>query len=204
MLRDESDNNSYGEEKQKELFAEFETQSMKRQGHAFRREMAFRKKIVLNLSYENLVILFIAVIMLMVVFFSLGVENGKRVALKNIVPLTAEAFHGTPEQGKTIVREEAGTANIKDTGKPDTDRAAGETGNAETSLYTIQVVAFKKEANARKEISLLKKEWREVFIIPTNDWQQVCVGRYESKEDTQKDFDILKNEYPTCYIRKIE
>lgn len=208
MIRKDDDKKGHPGEIQNELFAEFETQGSKRAGSIFRHDMAFRKRIVLTLSYENMVMLFIIVIMLTVVFFSLGVEKGKRVALKNPAPVTAEAYHRKPDrQELRVPAEETGLTEKSPTGEPDTRQPVEEEKEARSAplgTYTIQVVAFKKEKSAQKEIELIKRKGHEAFMIPTKDWFQVCVGRYANTEEARGDLDELKSNYPTCYIRKIE
>ena len=66
------------EEKQSEFFSEFQTAEAKKSDLPFRKNMAAGKRVALNLSYENIVLVFIGFIMLAVIFFSLGVEKGKR------------------------------------------------------------------------------------------------------------------------------
>lgn len=80
MIRDiGSTNNAQGD--QGELFPEFQAAGRNKFAH-LKKEMALGKKMVLSISYENLVLFFIVLIMLIVVFFSVGVEKGKRVAIK--------------------------------------------------------------------------------------------------------------------------
>ena len=69
------------QEGQGELFPEFQGARRNKFAH-LKKEMALGKKMVLSISYENLVLFFIILIMLIVVFFSLGVERGKRAAIK--------------------------------------------------------------------------------------------------------------------------
>ena len=80
MSKDTGNINSV-QEGQGELFPEF--QAARRNKFAYlKKEMALGKKMVLSISYENLVLFFIILIMLIVVFFSMGVERGKRAAIR--------------------------------------------------------------------------------------------------------------------------
>lgn len=201
---------SYNEEKQGELFVEFQAQSTKKPHYFFRRDIALGKKITLNLSYENFVLFFIVIIMLLVVFFSLGVEKGKRVALRGI---EAEAYSRAPELIKIEESLEKKRTEVADDAIDKNDESlvteTGEIiekkeGDVFLKPYTIQVVAFKNEENAEKEMQRLKNEGYEVFILPSKGWFQVCIGRYTNRGESKEDFDILKNRYPSCYFRKIE
>lgn len=203
------DNLNYVEEKQGEFFSEFNSTSEKKPGNISRYSHALRKKTAFSISYENLVFASIIVIMLMVVFFSLGVEKGKRVKIKNYVAATAEPFDSTKEKEVSAALKEIGAEISKpeDVNKPSgSGIAEPEIGNAAIpgKPYTIQVVAYKNEKNAKNEIEQLKAEGYDAFILPSKEWFQVCVGRYANKEESKKDFDTLRNRYPTSYFRRIE
>ena len=176
----------YTREEQGELFTEFQATKAKKPAHPLRRGMVFGKKFAFNLSYENIVLLFIAFIMLLVVFFSLGVEKGKRIILHTKI---------SPAETPQIIEEPeiVETDEITEKKLP------------EPSLkpYTIQVVAFKKEEKARQATERLKNDGYKAFVIPSKEWLQVCVGRYINKEESKKDFADLKKMYPTSYFRKI-
>jgi len=201
---------SYAKEKQGELFAEFETLSTKKRSYFFRQEMTLEKKIILNLSYENLILFFIVFIMLLVIFFSLGVEKGRRSALRTgqiivdkSAPNVIEKKMPIEEKKVEIVTSE--TVQMKEAEGTKTSKATDEkVTEVSGKYYTIQIIACKKEEYAKKEIERLKNEGYDAFIIPFNDWMQICVGKYASIEESKKDLDILKKRYPTGYIRKIE
>ena len=184
----------YTREEQSELFAEFQTSKPEKPSYSFRKGMVFGKKFTLNLSYENIVLLVIVLIMLLVIFFSLGVEKGKRInTVETGREIEEELVFEIPEvKEMEIIIEEAKVIEEKVIEVVQKPRP-----------YTIQVIAFKNEKKANKEIALLKNKGYETFIISSNEWLQVCVGQYANREELYKDFDALKNNYPTCYVRKI-
>ncbi len=200
-----------GREKQGELFAEYEVSSFKKPTHLIKRDMAFGKKMILRFSYENVVLLFIVFIMLAVLFFSLGVERGKRMAKQgsgwprkpsaNIVPQNAD------EEKRFDCIEQPIAETYQDTLKEtveETERHIQNISVQTVKPYTIQVISFKKEANVEREMERLKKDGYEVFTIPAREWFQICVGRYANKKDSEKDLNALKKRYPTCYVRRID
>ena len=212
-------------EKQSEFFAEFQASGIKKPAYFFRQDFLIRKKINLNISYENFVLMFIVFIMLLVIFFSLGVERGKRIT-RFSGSATALNVLSTPDSDRettdVVVKEykdytsnENVFSNDKNvssnivTGTAKTENVTEEVGKETTlsrGLYTIQVIAFKKEENAKKEIVRLEGEGYEVFAIPSpsREWTQVCVGRYPSKDDSKDDLEALQKRYPSSYIRKIQ
>ncbi len=76
---------------QGELFPEFRASDAGKFAH-FKKEMALGKKIVLSVSYENLALLLIALIMTLVIFFSLGVEKGRGMAVRSTRPVITAGF----------------------------------------------------------------------------------------------------------------
>lgn len=210
MLQKNDEHPNYTKEKQGEFFSEFEAPSIKKRSYFFRQEIALGKKIMLNLSYENLILFFIVFIMLLVIFFSLGVEKGRRIALKTEQTIIDRGVQKVIEKKAPAEEKkvETITSKIDKTKEVESTKTNKTTEEkiTEVSLkpYTIQVIAFKKAEYAEKEMERLKNEGYDVFMIPSNEWIQVCVGKYANKEESKKDFDILKKKYPTCYIRKIE
>lgn len=164
------------QEGQGELFPEFQASGRSRFAY-LKKEMALGKKIVVSVSYENLVLFFIVLIMLIVVFFSLGVERGKRAAIKWAVTNTDKA--GKRER----VRPKADDAAFKP--------------------YTIQILVTKKIEDAQTEAARLSSMGYGAFIIQSRAGHHVCVGRYASAADTNEDLPALKARYPDCYPRKI-
>ena len=203
MKRNDEEYINYTSEKQGELFAEFQGAKVKKAGHSLRSNMMFGKKVILALSYENIVLLLIGFIMLLVIFFSLGVEKGKAIVAD--VPETAEKQRPETEKNEAAIPE---TPEMEPVENPEIAEGgkSAEEGVIDAALkpYTIQVASFKNEKDAKKEIERLKDDDCEAFAIRSNNWLQVCVGRYANKKESGKDFEILKNRYPTCYFRKIE
>lgn len=210
MRRKSDERPSYSRGKQGELFAEFPAARTKKTGHFFRQDIAFGKKITLNLSYENLVLFFIIFIMLLVVSFSLGVEKGRGLIVGNDKVRTTGHIHKAvakkapaTEEKNEIILSEKGGSNMPEI-VVSSEIIENKIIEASTKPYTIQVIAFKKEdRRVEIEIERLKKEGYEVFIMPSKEWAQVCVGRYANKKSSTEDLGILRKRYPTCYIRKI-
>ncbi len=89
-------NANHTNEGQGELFPEFRASDEGRFAH-FKKEMALGRKMVISVSYENLALFFIALIMAVVIFFSLGVEKGRGMAVKSLRPaLTAGLAENRP------------------------------------------------------------------------------------------------------------
>lgn len=180
----EDNNTNYSKEKQAEFFSEFQASGNNKFAY-FKKEMALGKKMVLSVSYENLALFFIVLIMVVVIFFSLGVERGKGIAVKNMRARTT-----------TSAGEAADEKTPTDAGKKSADIAF--------KPYTIQIMAVKKMEEAKQETARLNSMGYRTFIIQSNAWYHICTGRYASTAELNNDLAAIKQKYPNCYIRKIK
>ncbi len=177
---------------QGELFSEFEIKGPKRPRYALKRDLLFGRRVILNLSYENITFFLILFIMLLVTFFAFGVEKGKRTARTELAPdftLRMKQPTAHPEPVATeipLVSEDAGGEKPDSGGTP----------------YTIQVISFKSQKNADREITRLQNQGFEAFVIQSGEWRQICVGRYKDREDAASDIEILQKRYPGAYLRQ--
>jgi cell division protein FtsN len=187
-------------EEQKEFFQEFG--KPKKGIERLMRRYIPSKRFFVTLSIENMVLSTITVIMVVVAAFSLGVERGKRIARTEKIKVDIES-------------REAGAADVapKETIMPEllpkeTPKEKEEAPKKAKVLvkkkgkYAIQVVSFKNEARAKKKIEEFKEDGFDAFIIPAENWFQICVGRYATTEEAKTDLNRLKADYKDCFIRK--
>ena len=127
----------------------------------------------LSLSYENIIFLIIAFVMSSIIFFSLGVEKGRRDI----------GYLGTrgEEKGERIQNSEQ---KIQD-------------------KYIIQLAAFKKAEPAKQELARLKKDGYKADIKKSGDYYQVYIGGFTQERNAQKLIKKLKENYEDCYIKKV-
>lgn len=179
----ENNNINYSKEGQAEFFSEFQASGRNKLAY-FKKEIALGKKMVLSISYENLALFLIILIMVVVVFFSLGVERGKRIAIKNM--RTWAMPHADKAAKKALPTEDNAIA-WQTINKP----------------YTIQIMAVKKIAEAEQETARLNSGGYKAFIVQSGSWYHVCVGRYVSTAELANDLAAIKVKYPDCYVRKM-
>lgn len=184
----ESDPINYSKEEQGEFFSEFQASGGNKFAY-FKKEMALGKKMVLSISYENLVLFFIVLIMLVVVFFSLGVEKGKRVAAKYMRTWAAAHAKGAAE---------------KKEGRENPEESSGKSADLQFKPYTIQVMAVKKIEEAQREVARLNDAGYKAFIVQSSAWYHVCAGRYINAAESSKDLAAIKEKYPASYIRNLK
>ena len=181
---------NYNREGQGELFPEFKASESRRFAY-FKKEFAFGKKMVLNISWENLVLTAIVLIMLIALSFSFGVEKGKRLAIKNervLAPVYSDkSQEKEPAAGlRAYPAESAPKAEEKLVG-----------------AYTIQIMALKKSDDIQKEIVRLNRAGYDAFAVSSGSWHHVCIGRYATPADANRDLRSIKQRYPDSYVRKI-
>lgn len=176
---------------QSELFEEFIKPEKKREiqkSHPIVR----RYRLFLNISYEQLVFFVIALIMIMVLVFSLGVERGKSL-LETPAPVEPEIARepeielpSSTEIQKEVVLKPPPQEIIKKVSKP----------------YTIQVATYRQKKSAKKELENLRKRGLDSYIISNNGKYEVCVGEYVDRDSAKKNIKRLKKDYKDCFLRR--
>lgn len=192
-------------ERQPELFQEFSGDT---EGAKVRRRRSlkpFLTKWQFTFSIEHLIISAILIIMLNVIFFALGVEQGKRnskvtisasyVQEQEVVAETYQTAKELESEDK-LEAEEALSQAVEESEVKEAD--------IEEELgYTIQVASFKSEASADKEAVRLKQQGFFVKVIPSGNYKVVCVGNFPSREKANQNLSKLKKIYNDCFVRRL-
>ena len=140
-------------------------------------------KIVVSLSYENVIILSIGLIMLLIAGYCLGVEKGKHRA----------QFKSEPVKSKPASRPEA------EKKMPEAEKKM-EAGVAAKN-YTIQVATFRNTASVKQELARLNKRGYQPFVVNRGEFSELCVGNYQNKDEAYRDLKKLKKTYADSYLR---
>lgn len=177
---------------QKELFEEFVEVEKRRH---FKPMLHSKPGRSFNLSYEYLVFILIAFIMIAVISFSLGVEKGKSIGLKR-ASLKAEVRSQSIEQTEPLPK-----AVPNGSGKEAEDKV--EESAPAKSGYTIQVASYVKKEVAEREADSLKKKGYNAFAMPSGRYYIVCVGKFSDIKKASSEKDRLRRLYSDCYIKKI-
>ncbi|MBU4377130.1 MAG: SPOR domain-containing protein, partial [Candidatus Omnitrophica bacterium] len=162
---------NYTKQDQGELFPEFKPSGGGKFAY-FKKDFTLGKKMVLTISWENLVLFSIVLIMLLALFFSMGVEKGKRLTAKEMRIPAPAAY-----PSKAEIKEPVSAGEVKRTpsvnASPVSEKISGP--------YTIQVMALKKIEDTQKEVARLSAAGYEAFLISSGSWHQVCIGRYATQ-----------------------
>jgi len=193
------------EKYQKELF-EFESpkKAAPRFGNIFP-----RTDFAIILTPEKIVFAAIGMIMLMVVFFALGVEKGRSAAYdrsteaKTIATdiVAAPAMSVKPDRSPIVVTKGIAATNM--TPKVNT-RAAVVKAQAifdKTKPYTIVAAAFSREDLALKEVGKLKMSGLEAFLYYGEPYYLACVGSFQSKNGAVKILNKVRQMHRDAYVR---
>lgn len=168
----------------------------------------------LTISVENIIVVCIFFIMAVVLFFSLGVERGKRLAEK-AGPVEQETLviEASPENPDVTVQKTepaAASRQARETTKssPEVQQqefipVPNDLKEAIDNQYTIQVASFKQEKYAQEEASNLQKNGFESFVLLKGSHTIVCVGKFEEMGQAKKFSSRLKNKYKDCLVRRL-
>lgn len=167
----------------------------------------------LTLSLENIIVLCIIFVMSLVLFFSFGVEKGKRVAKVSVdIDRTQKAEKGalkSVESAAKTAQEERVVFPVdipKDLTKDSEPglREPREMNDEQERLFTIQVASFKLRKNARREADRLKSAgYGDAFVIPKGSYSIVCVGKFSQRGEAKDFSNRLHSRYNDCLVRRL-
>jgi len=130
-----------------------------------------------TVSYENIIFLSIGFVMSCVIFFSLGVEKGRR-----------DVNH---------VRRQEETSNKQQATR---EEKVETTDGQIQARYIIQLAAFKGLGSAKEEQVKLEKDGYAAGVRKSGDYYQVYISGFNEKQDAQRLLGRLKERYGDGYI----
>lgn len=183
-------------QKQLELFSAASEESER---GAFNRLNSF---ININLNWENIILLIILCLMLVILSFSLGVENGKRRILKEAVsvePGNLKPAQKNAASNPVILAQTK--SNILQTNAIQ-DKQPKELA-VSVNKFTIQVASFEKKSSLQSEINKLKKMGYDAWVVASGKYNKLYVGRLATKKEAETLQKKLQKIYDDCLIRRI-
>lgn len=171
------------------------------------------------LTFENLVVVLVFVIVSLVVAFSVGVERGRRAgavvrpAVK-VASTAPAALNPLPHPQISVTP--VMPAPLKATG---TAQAASVTPFAAPQLtiapaadalektvdkrYTIQVASYKLSSDAQREAAALRAKGMDPFVLQKGNYSILCIGRYATSQEAKVGQKKLLKQYKDCIIRSL-
>lgn len=184
--------NSNEKDRQVEFFSDLPGKSKKSRKDKLRLAKTF-----VSLSYENIIILSIGLIMLLIVCYSSGVERGKHLA--QLIPLRAQESEDIKVEQEQVQK----SPTIKAPGPQEKKIKVklAQTKNAAKTLPYIQIASFYTDKYARKEIEQLKNKGYQPFLTQWGKYRVVCVGGYKNRDEATMALKQLRKVYADCILR---
>ena len=179
----------------------------------------------LTITYDKLLVVLIAWVIVFALTYSFGVEHGKRAVEKSIelhmgahtdtVSLTVKPktppSEASPNEETIILVNQEPAADAEPlpvsqmVSVPPAPRPFPVADLAKKGSYTVQLVTYADEKQAVREIDHLKTKGHEVFVIPSGHYYQVCANYFDDKVKARnflKQFSEL-GRYPDAYVRPV-
>jgi len=166
----------------------------------------------LTLSVENIIVLCIILVMTWVLFFSFGVERGRRLVL-NVQTSAPLAQLPSPEAvpepiamevpiAATVVTETTVPITVEGATEKEVIQVPVEKVLTDNDLFTIQVASYKQDSAAQREAKRLSESGYEIFVLPKGSYRIVCVGKFAEKEQAKEFSKKLKSKYTDLLVRR--
>jgi cell division septation protein DedD len=152
---------------------------------------------------EYIVVSAIAVLVLAIIAYAVGVEQGKRMALAETPEASADYETQVAENKEVIdiaVPEEAVAAPAEEKEPIEEATPIEES----TDEYAVYLASFKRLAIAESEVRRLKDAGFNAIFSKKGSWFLVYVPGYKSMEEARQAKKELTGYYRDCYVRKIK
>lgn len=164
----------------------------------------------IKIPIEYTVISAIALLVLVIISYAVGVERGKSfsgvrpVEVQEITPFADEQT--TRETADEDLPEEMPSPEIAE--KPAEEKVKEEaekevTVSAEAG-YVVQLASFRNERSARDEVNKLKRKGVEARMEKRGEWYQVYAAGYRTIQEAKRAKVELAADYKDCYIRQLK
>ncbi len=158
-----------------------------------KKEELRKKRHVLVVPLDVVILVNIVAVFSIAVAFSLGVEKGKRIALQ----------HNKKDSVLTSTKDNQGITVKKTIPAKEKPIRLIEKLKREEGKYIIQVASYLKEDIAHKEKEYLKKEGFSAQLSKKGKYTVLFVGKFLSKKEAERIKALLKKRYEDCFIRRL-
>lgn len=151
-------------------------------------------------NYEKFLLFTIALLIIGIVTYCLGVEQGKRIALL-YVPVKPEVksnFVQRPVVKPPQVIEDV-TSKVVVVNQSEPEKSQVGVSSAEAK-FTIQLGSYKFKTNAQKDIEELKSQGLLPVLLNRGKFSILCVGNFQNAETAKSLLTELRKKYKNCYI----
>ncbi|MCX5713630.1 MAG: SPOR domain-containing protein [Candidatus Omnitrophica bacterium] len=140
-------------------------------------------------SYEKVILVTMGFLITGIIFFSLGVERGKRcVVVSNSASRMDMAIKKEVPRIQPVPVAAAKVAAVK---------------AVAVQAFTIQIASYLKRDLAQKEALALNKKGISAAIFPKGNYFMLCAGNFSDRRSAEMLLARLKKQYRDCMIRKM-
>jgi cell division protein FtsN len=157
----------------------------------------------ISLPVDMLILVSVALVLLLILSFSLGVERGKR--LTSNMAVIKESDVALDDILTDRLAQEEGVEQKQVIEKPKeavTDKKAEER-KEEKIRYKIQVASFYKENIANKAAEDLQKQGYQAFVDKKGKFMVVYVGNFEDETKAKQALQALRKQFKDCILRRL-
>ncbi len=148
------------------------------------------------------VILFIISLILA---FSLGVEQGKRIARGSKVVVKKVASAEAKQEIKAPVKKTVSQPKPAPTPKPkpavSQPKATTTTSSKSKKMYAVQLVVYKDKKYAERELKYLKRQKYPFYKEVKNGKIIISAGPFPTLDEAKKAERALKKRYKDCFVK---
>lgn len=202
------------EETQQELFGEYSTRPAST-GAARLNIAKAQKPLLLSTNVEQVILAAIILILVLCFVFFLGILRGRSIAGTGSGVSQPAAAPITPPRANFAAIKPAAAAQSrsvfaqavasKSPVSPSAGKPLSVAVNAKTDgskPYTLQIVTYKRQDLAEKDVAYWRSKGFYTVIIPSGNYFQVCVGQYNGKEEAESDRRFFASRYKGVYLRR--
>ena len=192
------------EEKQKELFEEFQHSEGKFTFFKGKTKFLHSKYFNMQFSVEKLVFVLIGIIIAAVLMFCFGVECGKKTSVpaenavlrKPCVQQPAQQFKPAP-----IVMASQRPAAVPAAAVKKAPASRQIQKQVPGSVYTIRIATYIDKKTAGSVLARIKAKGFPAYSVPSGKFVMICVGDYKNRNQADTALIVLKKEHKDSYIK---
>jgi len=157
---------------------------------------------MISLPSDMLILGGVALVLLLILSFSLGVERGKKIA--SVIPIAKEKNIERLEDTIKASPEKLVEEQKKDVVQSSTTPSKKEIKASEEKIgYKIQVATFYKENTASKAAKSLQKQGYPASVVKKGKFVVIYVGDFDNKAKAKQILQSLRKQYKDCILRRL-
>lgn len=192
---------------------------------------AEKRPFTITINMDKVLVFVLTCAIVFAVVFFYGIETGKRISGnkpedqegESLLPKTTAisdrlVVYDVPEGGGGAVpvsekgavpvpqeQEKAVTKEVLTLEKPAEQQAQAAPDSA-AAFWTVQIVTYVNKAYAAEEVGKIQKREFDAFVLPSGKYLQVCVGRFNDKQEALKVMEKFKRQkdYADAYVRYLD